>query len=42
MKELDLQDKVLYVKVIKEALKKWECEEFQEIMQHNYKLRIYK
>ena len=41
-KELDLQDKVLDIKVIKEALAKRECEQFEMALQHKSKLRIYK
>ena len=40
-KELDLQDKVLDVRIIKEALIKREYDEFQMAMQHKSKLYIY-
>ena len=41
-KELNLQDKALELKLIKEALDKRECEEFEMVLQHKPKLRVYK
>ena len=41
-KELNLQDKILEIKLIKEALERRECEEFEMALGHNYKLRVYK
>ena len=41
-KELNLQDKVLEIKLIKEALDKRECEKFEMALQHKLKLRVYK
>ena len=40
-KELNLQDKILDIKLIKEAIDKRECEEFQMDLQHKSKLRVY-
>ena len=40
--ELNLQDKVLELKPIKESLNKRECEEFETALQHKWKLRVYK
>ena len=42
MKELYLQDEVLESKLIKEALGKRECEEFEMALQHKSKLCVYK
>ena len=42
MKELNLQDEVLVSKLIKQAIDKTECEEFEMALQHKLKLRIYK
>ena len=41
-KELNLPDKALEVKQIKEALYKRECEEFEIALQHKSKLRLYR
>ena len=41
-KELNLQDEVLESKLIKEALDKGECEEFEMALQHKSKLRVHK
>ena len=41
-KELNLQDKVPESKLIKEALDKKECEEFEMALQHKSKLHVYK
>ena len=41
-KELDLQDKVLNVKLVLKALDKRECEEFEKALQHKSKLHIYR
>ena len=41
-KELNLQDKVLEIKQVKEALVKRECEEFEMALKHKSKLRVYK
>ena len=41
-KELDLQDKVLYMKLIKKALGIRECEEFEMALQHKSKLQVYR
>ena len=41
-KELNLQDKILEIKLIKEALDKRECEEFEMALQHKSKLHVYK
>ena len=41
-KELNLQDKVLKIKLIKEALNKRECEEFETSLQYKLKLSVYK
>ena len=41
-KELNLQDKVLKTKLIKEALDKRECEEFEMALQHKLKWCVYK
>ena len=41
-KELDLQDKILERKLIKEALDRRECEEFEMALRHKSKLRVYK
>ena len=41
-KELGLQDRVLDLKLIKEALDKRECEEFKMALQHKSKLRVYR
>ena len=41
-KELDLQDKILKIKPIKEALERRECEEFEMALRHKSKLRVYK
>ena len=41
-KDLNLQDKVLESKRIKEALDKRDCEEFEMALQHKSKLRVYK
>ena len=40
-KELDLQDKVLDVRIVLKALDKRECEEFEMAMQRKSKLHIY-
>ena len=39
-KELDHQDQVLYIKLIKKALDQRECEEFKIALQHKPKLRV--
>ena len=41
-KELNLQDKILEVKLIKQALARRECEEFEMALRHKSKLRVYK
>ena len=41
-KELDLQDKILERKLIKEALDRRECEEFEMALRHKSKLLVYK
>ena len=41
-KELDLQDQVLRIKVIKKVLDKRECKEFEMAIQHKSKLRVYR
>ena len=41
-KELNLQDDVLEIKLMREALDKRECEEFEMALQHKSKLRVYK
>ena len=41
-KELNLQDKILEIKLIKEALNKRECEELEMALQHKSKLHVYK
>ena len=41
-KELNLQDKILELKQVKEALVKRECEKFEMALQHKSKLRVYK
>ena len=40
-RELTLQQKVLELKLIKEALDKRDCEEFVMALQHKSKLRVY-
>ena len=39
---MDLQDKILERKLIKEALDRRECEEFDMALRHKSKLRVYK
>ena len=39
---MDLQDKILERKLIKEALDRRECEEFEMALRHKSKLRVYK
>ena len=41
-KELNLQEKILEIKLIKEALDKRECEEFEMALQPKLKLPVYK
>ena len=41
-KELDLQDKILEIKLIKEALDRRECEEFEMALRHKSKFHVYK
>ena len=41
-KEFGLQDQVLDIKLIKKALDKRECEEFEMALQHKSKLRVYR
>ena len=41
-KELNLPDKVLKVKVTKEAVDKRECGEFELALQHKPKLHVYR
>ena len=41
-KELDLQDKILERKLIKEALDRRVCEEFELALRHKSKLHVYK
>ena len=41
-KELNLPDKVLYIKVVKEALDKREHEEFVLALRHKPKFRVYR
>ena len=41
-RELDLQDKALNIKIMKEALAKRECEEFEMCLQHKSKLQVYR
>ena len=38
--ELGLQDQVLNIKLIKKALDKSECKEFEMALQHKFKLRV--
>ena len=40
-KELNLQDKILRIKLIKEALDEHECEEFEMAIQHKFKSHVY-
>ena len=42
MKDLDLQDKDLVVKIIREAIDKRECKQFETALQHNSKLRAHR
>ena len=41
-KELNFQDEVLELKLIKETLDTKECEEIEEALQHKLKLHFYK
>ena len=41
-KELDLQDEALNVKLIRKALNRRECEEFEVALQHKFKLCLYR
>ena len=41
-RNLYLQDKILEIKLIKEALDKRKCEEFEIVLKHKWKLRVYK
>ena len=41
-KKLNLQDKILERKLIKEALAKRECEKFEMALGHKSKLHVYK
>ena len=41
-KEVDLQDRVLGIKLIKKALDKRGCEEFEMALEHKTKLRVYR
>ena len=41
-KELNLQDKILEIKLIKEALERKECEELEMDLGHKSKLHVYK
>ena len=40
-KELGLQDQVLDIKLINKALDKRECDLFELVLQHRFKLRVY-
>ena len=41
-KELDLQDKVWDIKLIKKALDERECDEFEVALQHKSQLQVYR
>ena len=41
-KELDLQDGILDIKLIKKAHDKRECEEFEMVLRHKSKLQVYR
>ena len=42
VKHLDLQDKELTVKIIREAIDKRECRQFETALQHKSKLPVYR